>query len=249
MLYGIQEALGMSDDRSSKPRVTLVSTRTTDIVPGLDGSHEIPGGPATYVGDALRRLDCPFTLITGETARVEVIQGPHGEDYLIPSIPTIRLPRSFTTEATILSPIMQEISARRVPPAHGILALDLQGFVRVPMTPFSSVRTFFSLEELLRKATLVKGSQDELDRLDDASRRALDHTLVLITRGAHGVTLRRGTDEYQIAATPLQVPNTIGAGDTFLAGMVVGLLRGIDPVESATYAMRFVESVLMERSH
>lgn len=238
----------MADRNPTTSRITLVSTHTVDRIPGPNGaSREIAGGPAHYIGKALERLGCPWRLITGEMARVEVLFGPQGEDYIIPSLPRIQLPPRFATQAVILSPIMQEIDPQAVPPVDGMLVADLQGFVREPLTPFYRVRRTFSLERLLRRAALVKAHEAELERLDHPSRRALADTLLVITRGADGVLLRRGGEEEQVQVSAVEAAETIGAGDTFLAAMVVGLLDGQTPRDSAERAAQFVAEMLRER--
>lgn len=235
-------------DSVDRARVTLVATRTIDFIPRPDGRvFERPGGPAYYAGQALELLRCPYQLITGPPTRSEVVFGPHGEEYLIPQLPLIPLPERFDTKAVILSPIMQEIAPSSVSRTDGILAIDLQGFVRVPMTPFHEVRSQFALADLLSLATIVKGGAQEIERLDSASRRALRDCTLFVTEGAHGVTVCKGDRKQHIPATPIDAASTIGAGDAFLAAAVVAMLEGLDADEAALQATRFVERMLLDR--
>ncbi|MGI8826956.1 MAG: PfkB family carbohydrate kinase [Chloroflexota bacterium] len=229
-------------------RVTLVSTRTVDCLPE-DGRtpKEVPGGPAHYIGTALDQLGCPFTLVTGEVTSVQVVLDEMGEDYLIPRLPLIPLPRRFDTEAVILSPIMQEVDSGEVPEMSGLLAIDLQGFVREPMKPFRDVTRLFSLAHLLDRAGLVKAGEAEVERLDRPSRRALDSCTTMVTRGSRGIILRQRGRERKIAVSRVEAEQTIGAGDTLLAAMVVGLLDGFDVGEAALRASDFASRSLRER--
>src|SRR5207245_2355849 len=150
----------------------------------------------------------------------EVLDGPYGEEYVIPAIPPIRLPAKLTGRAVILSPIMQEIVPERIPPVDGLLVVDLQGFVRVPGTPSAHPGRKFELSTLLSRADVVKASEPELALLSEESMAALRRTLLIETRGRWGAVVRSGTETTRVAAHYVPVRDTIGAGDTFLAALV-----------------------------
>jgi fructokinase len=48
-------------------------------------------------------------------------------------------------------------------------------------------------------------------------------SLVLITRGSEGATGYTARDEIKVAANPVKVADTVGAGDTFNAGVLASL--------------------------
>ena len=229
--------------------ITVVSTRTIDRVPdpATGGVREVPGGPATYLIRALERLGCEHRIITGQQALVDVIPGPEGEQYLIPLLEPIPLPARLTGDAVILSPIMQEIDPDVLPEVEGLLILDLQGFVREPGKTQSDVARHFDLTALLRRASLVKASENELARLTSESRDALTRTTLLLTRGASGALVRHPEGEHFVAARPVEVSNTIGAGDTFLAAFTNAMVRGAPFEDAGRQAARFTEQVLRER--
>jgi hypothetical protein len=233
----------------ARHRVTLVSTNTRDTLTLQDGSRQtIPGGPAFYIGDALRRLGLDCELLTGDVAEVEVISTPHGEEYVIPALPPIRLPERFECAALVLSPIVREINPAAVPEVDGLLVLDLQGFVREPGVSSGEVTTKFDLANLLVRAHVVKASESELDRLTDASRAALAGTILLTTMGERGAVVRCDSRECLIPARLVETPYTIGAGDSYLAGFTAALLDGCEPIHAAEKAARFTEAVLRQRS-
>lgn len=73
--------------------------------------------------------------------------------------------------------------------------------------------------------------------LDDASAEGLAMRAVragsewaLVTLGSRGAVLARGAERWRCLATEAEVVDTLGAGDTFLARTLVGLLRGEEPV-------------------
>jgi hypothetical protein len=230
-------------------KVILVSTRTRDRLPldGGDGFKEIPGGPAHYIGISLDRLGCPYRLITGLHAIVDVIPGPCGEEYVIPSLPAIPLPGTLRAPAVILSPIIGEIDPERVPDVAGLLVVDLQGFVREPSRSTGESNRLFELSELLTRADIVKASSSELERLTPRSHSALSGALVLNTRGAEGAMLLQGGTARFVPANRVDAPHTIGAGDAFLAAFVSATLDGHEPVRAAEEATSFVHTILLER--
>jgi len=56
--------------------------------------------------------------------------------------------------------------------------------------------------------------------------------ILLVTDGPRGCTIFRGKSELQVAAYPARERDPTGAGDCFLAGLAVGLSRGL-PLEAA----------------
>jgi fructokinase len=52
--------------------------------------------------------------------------------------------------------------------------------------------------------------------------------LVVVTQGSKGVLARRGTEAWDVPAFPVEIVDTVGAGDSFSAGMLAGLTeRGV----------------------
>ncbi|TMJ38210.1 MAG: ribokinase [Alphaproteobacteria bacterium] len=52
---------------------------------------------------------------------------------------------------------------------------------------------------------------------------------VLVTRGRHGAVLANASSHWSVAADPIQAVDTLGAGDTFIARTLYGLLTGEQP--------------------
>ncbi len=52
---------------------------------------------------------------------------------------------------------------------------------------------------------------------------------VLVTRGRHGAVLANASSHWSVAADPIQAVDTLGAGDTFIARTLYGLLTGEPP--------------------
>lgn len=123
------------------------------------------------------------------------------------------------------------------------------------------------LERVLGRADLVKVSSEDLTLLEpgaeplDAARRMLDRgaRAVLLTRGGDGATAITPSGTADVAAPPVEVLDTIGAGDAFggafLAwwrsrGLGVGDLGDLDTLTRATgFACRVASAVVANPFH
>lgn len=80
---------------------------------------------------------------------------------------------------------------------------------------------------------LVGFSGGDLNREDAMQLAAMAHRYgaqwVVITRGAEGALLSSRDGTYEAPAVPVDPVDTLGAGDTFIARTLVGLLRGEAP--------------------
>ena len=91
-----------------------------------------------------------------------------------------------------------------------------------------------AIEELIGLADVVKVSDEDVEwlcpgeALDDVVRRwaALGPSLVVVTRGAAGafVHVTASGEETTLPARSVPVIDTVGAGDSFMAGLLSGLL-------------------------
>ena len=97
-----------------------------------------------------------------------------------------------------------------------------------------------SMQQLLRKAALVIGTEEEIAAAADADdvERAIGiveratSAPVVIKRGARGATLVRNGTRTDIAPFRIEVLNVLGAGDAFASGLIAGIRRGW-PLERA----------------
>jgi fructokinase len=88
------------------------------------------------------------------------------------------------------------------------------------------------VERMVAASDVVKASDEDLEvlypdlALDDAALGLLERgpTAVVVTRGEQGAVWCSRTVRVEVAATPVRVADTIGAGDTFSAALIDGLL-------------------------
>jgi fructokinase len=101
----------------------------------------------------------------------------------------------------------------------------------------------------LAHAHLIKASDEDLEHLAVPGTDALERArhllaanpqahLLALTLGAHGAWLlhRNGVQCFAQEAQPLPVADTVGAGDSFLAGLLAHLLRQSQAAGAAPFA-------------
>lgn len=89
-------------------------------------------------------------------------------------------------------------------------------------------------EELL---DLEAGSDKSLPAILAAARKHVGPTSALaVSMGSHGALWVSGTESYNVRPAPVKALNMVGAGDTFLAGMVYGETRGWTPDKRLAFA-------------
>ncbi len=67
--------------------------------------------------------------------------------------------------------------------------------------------------------------------------------LAALTRGEHGCLVRAGGAEIDLLGVPITVVDTVGAGDAFTAGLLVGVLEGKSVADAAAFANRLAARV------
>jgi fructoselysine 6-kinase len=102
---------------------------------------------------------------------------------------------------------------------------------RVPLSyDFSTRRNADHIEAVAPHCFLASFSGSDLtaDEADQMAAQALAHGAqwVLVTRGADGAFLAHQTGTVRVAAEPGTIVDTLGAGDTFIARVLIGLVTG-----------------------
>ncbi|MFL5309880.1 MAG: PfkB family carbohydrate kinase [Myxococcales bacterium] len=114
-----------------------------------------------------------------------------------------------------------------------VLLADAQGFVRA-FDPVGRVLHRAPTPDVLaalERVDYLKAGRAEAEALDLSQLRR--SCTILLTDGPRGCTILTATGEQHISAFPAREVDPTGAGDCFLAGFAVGLLRGWPPSRSA----------------
>ena len=106
------------------------------------------------------------------------------------------------------------------------------------------------LSDLMNKADFIKFNDDELYEISDylgspfhsleqniqfiAEKTNTQH--ICVTKGSHGAVLMYNNQLFYNSGYKITVADTVGAGDSFLAGLLTQLLTGIDPQKAINFA-------------
>ncbi|MGW6740528.1 PfkB family carbohydrate kinase [Streptomyces sp. NPDC055025] len=182
------------------------------------------------------RSELPTTLAVADP-------GPEGTSYHfhLQDTATFRLPDHSAEAdrfaavyaggvAAVVEPAAEAVaSTARAAAARSLLVVDPNVREDRTIDPETGARR---LRELCSLADVVKASDEDLERLwpgtgpDETCRRlAAEGRLVVLTRGAKGSTGYAGSAEpVSVPAVPVEVVNTIGAGDAFMSGVLHWLI-------------------------
>ena len=106
------------------------------------------------------------------------------------------------------------------------------------------------LSELMNKADFIKFNDDELYEISaflGSPFHSLEQNMqfiaeqtntqhICVTKGSHGAVLMYNDQMFYNSGYKITVADTVGAGDSFLAGLLTQLLTGIDPQKAINFA-------------
>ncbi|WP_370248921.1 PfkB family carbohydrate kinase [Nocardioides sp.] len=167
-----------------------------------------PDGAASYVFDLDWRLG-PVTAVEDETPRVVHVC----------SLGAVLAPGAADVQA-----LLDRLAAGTAP----FVSYDVNARPAITGTGADVVA---AVEDVARRAHLVKASDEDLEGLypelgvDAAARHllTLGPAAVVVTRGGDGASWFADADRTDIPGVPTTVVDTIGAGDTFSAGLLDAL--------------------------
>lgn len=93
----------------------------------------------------------------------------------------------------------------------------------------------FNDEELFEISEMIGSPFNSLEQnLQYLSEKTNTET-ICVTKGRHGAVLLKNGKRYYNSGFKAKVKDTVGAGDSFLASLIAGLLKGEDPQRSLDY--------------
>lgn len=192
---------------------------------------------------AVPRLDAPTTLgLVGLDAKGVASYAFYGQgcaDRLLPMEALARVPSAarafhFGSYAMVVEPVASTQRAL-VEREHTRSLVAYDPNVRLNVEP-ALQRWRDTLQWMLPRTHLLKLSAEDLELLypgasaDDLAREWLAQGVacVVVTQGGGGAGAWRAGEHWQVPPVPVQVVDTVGAGDTFQAALLVGLAeRGV----------------------
>jgi hypothetical protein len=215
-------------------KIEVFSSYANDIV--IDDTtgetRQQLGGPAKYIVEALELQKVPYTVRTNDKIVVEIHKDRGGETGLVAQSPPSRK-TTFSSDWVIVSTVLNEW--RFDEPLPPYLFVDIQGFVRARNSDKKQACPM--LEQLAGKIYCLKGTKREIAMLSKEARdRQKQIGLLISTDGGQAVEIWSKGD--RILAEPPKIsralPDTIGAGDTWLANFVAQLFAGRSVPDAAS---------------
>jgi 1D-myo-inositol 3-kinase len=140
-------------------------------------------------------------------------------------------------DALLLAPVLGEVDLRAWAGAvrARAVAVGVQGWVRAvgPGGAVLQPRWGFDPADLAGVGAAVVGEDDLRGQGDLVARLAAAVPLVVLTRGARGCEVVVRGRTVRVGVHPAREVDPTGAGDAFAAALVLGLARGLPPVEAA----------------
>lgn len=131
--------------------------------------------------------------------------------------------------------------------------LDLMNLAKYKIFDVNLRAPFYTKElliELMNKADFIKFNDDELYEISEymnSPYHSLEQNIhfiaeqtntkhICVTKGSHGAVLYYNDNMYYNSGYKIEVADTVGAGDSFLAGLLTQLLTGNDAQFAINYA-------------
>ncbi len=237
-------------DLTSTPPFTIMSSYSDDILVDTSGKTiaKQSGGPAMFIEQVLREEELPYTLLSEDRVKVEILITPTGEYGKVTVPPTEYSAKPNTlTEWTIVSTILNEWNLTDLQVIPDRLFIDIQGYVRMP-GDFGQKQPWSGLLKLADQVFCLKGTAEEIKCLPNSVIENQKNRLLIITYGDKGADIFYQGQRSRIKANEVTgLDNTIGAGDTFLAYIAASMYRGNSPEVAATYSTQKTSQFLQQK--
>lgn len=203
------------------------------------------GGPAFFIGKALKTLGAKYQLIRNKkTSRVRIKIAEREEEGKVVSLAPIVLPSHKTADIFLISTIGQEFKLRDIKMLSGLIALDCQGYIRKYKAKMQKMSIPKAIED---RISVLKATHSEISFLGEAFLQRQKKRILLITYGEKGFEIYAFGKRYFYASHRITLDDAVGAGDTLFAAFCFAYIgtRGIQ--KAALFARAHTEEFLKEK--
>lgn len=228
--------------------ITLIASKTIDHIKNLDRSISLvrPGGPAFYCKQAMEVLGFKVYLLTSRRpVTVCITIQDHRESIRIDRIGKITLQNHLPTRNILLSPILGEFNLEQVAQKNCRVFLDAQGYIRAKGEDIT--QRWVCTPQIVKNVVALKVNQRESNYVPEKILDLFRSRILLITHGQEGVEVWDHGKQYQICGHPIEVADTLGAGDTFFGSFVATYLQLGDVPSATQIAIEKTEQLLQRK--
>lgn len=220
--------------------LTLIASHSNDKLFDKNGKHlsTSKGGPAFFIGSVLKKERINFKKLINNSIEIDVLKDKKGELYRCsnPPLPIYIDCSNIKSLYLVVSPIFDEFRLHSPSLFRGKIFLDVQGYVRNARY-FGRKKNWKPGEELADSIFCLKVSLEELKYISKNIIKKQKNKILILTKGKGGIELFAFGKKYTIKAPKIvKTKNTIGAGDTFFAYFISGLIKSYDLKKASFYA-------------
>lgn len=220
-----------------KEAVELYSTLAEDtkLRPNGEVISRQEGGPLLFIKNVFDQEGIPYVVHPGLIMGVEILIRDDGEFGKIK--PPERIIKATQSDNWIVvSTLLDEWDISGIESIDPNVFLDIQGYVR-DGSAFGKKKHWAPTAQLQSSILCMKGTSEELEYVPQDIVEKQKESILISTMGENGLDLFWQSNRIHVPANKVQdLPDTVGAGDTFFSYFIAAMFKGDDPVIAATYA-------------
>lgn len=235
------------------PAITIISTYSKDTIirPGVARETRF-SGPAYYIEKAFRANAYPHILTVGRQleTEIEILPNNGGERGRVCGDPFSQpLPKILTPNA-LISTLGKEWDVKSLKEYMGRVFLDIQGFIRNPAGGMGSKQEWTEAREIADRIFCLKATERELNYLpQDLAISQKAERCLIITKDSRGSEIFYQGKHF-VFTPPCSIdnlPDTFGAGDTYLANFTMSFINTGDIEKSGQQATEQASLFLQQK--
>lgn len=233
-------------------RVYIISTRSRDIVISESGDllEDSYRGPAYFLERVFSKNFVPFDDALCKSLEVEILVTRDGEKGRV-----IKKPRQIhktidikLAKWVVVSTVSDEWDLSSVDFHNSLVFLDIQGYVR-DGDFFGRKKNWLAAEEVSKSIFCLKGTREEMRYIPKTVVEEQKKKMLIVTDGIFGVELFYNSQRYFVPSNVVEgLRDTIGAGDTFFAEYISGLINNLEPERALARAVNETSDFLSQKS-
>lgn len=155
------------------------------------------------------------------------------------------LHRRLPTHNVLLSPILSEFNLEQIAQKNCHVFLDAQGYIRAKGEDLT--QRWICTPETVKNVVALKVNQRESGYVPEEILNLFRSRVLLITCGQEGVEVWDSGKRHQIHGHPVEVVDTLGAGDIFFGSFVAAYLQSSNALSATRLAMQKAEQLLQRK--
>ncbi len=230
--------------KASLVMIQVFSSYANDIITYQDNAI-ISGGPALWIEQTFNDLAIDYALHTGSASGIVRIEkdGNNEDRWFIVSTSGIPFSRVGTWDVILVSTLKQEFDLMNLWNCENDIFIDIQWFLRGD----TGKKNIFDCETLQSEGHVyIKATREEYGYLINTSQ---PHLTFVITNWANPIEIITKGKLELVPVSPGEFADTIGAWDTFLAGLVYFFTQMRDLEKAVLSASDYVFSFLRKKNN